>query len=138
MKNKLIRGLLYCGALAFAFMPVFAMLPGCASGTSMNVSTDGQNIDGGFTYPVSSNVDVSVTGGGNTVTGDWHAGVSITFKQAPPEYVVKELVAAGAVAVKDKLVWQLSSEDVGSLKAQRAIHTALTVPGTVVTARGDK
>lgn len=102
------------------------------SGTSINVSTDGQNIDGGFTYPLSSNVDLTVTGGGNTVTGDWHTGVQITFKDAPPAYVVRALQDANGVKAKDGHVWVIANADSKDPKVQRAIGASIGIPGTVI------
>ena len=121
-------------AAAAAILGVLLFVFGCA-GTQLAVSTpdSGTNIVGTVTFPLSTNVDASVTGGGNTVTGDWSAGIVITFKQTPPDYVVREMKAAGGVPAKDNaLSWLLPSADPKAERTQKAVGAALSVPGTVI------
>jgi len=121
-----------CAACAALWAVVF-MLFGCASGTNISVNTpDGTNINGSITYPIRTNVDLTVTGGANAVTGDWHTGISITFKETPPDHVVKELLLAGATKMKGGDVWIIENADPQSARVQKAVGAALGVPGTVV------
>ncbi len=69
--------------------------------------------------------------GGQTAGGDWTAGVTITFKSTPPAYVVTSLEQAGAIG--SGLVYRIPQAKAADASQQRAIATALTVPGTIVT-----
>ena len=122
------------GNVALCYLWVAFVLVSCSapSGTSINVSTDGQNIGGGLTYPLSSNVDLTVTGGGNTVTGAWHTGVQITFRDAPPAYVVRAIQEANGVKAKDGHVWVIADADGKDPKVQRAIGASIGIPGTII------
>lgn len=65
---------------------------GC--GTTVNTATDGDVVSGWAT-----NDHFTVTGGYNTETGDWSAGILVTFK-APPDAAVREALGeAGASPV---------------------------------------
>lgn len=51
--------------------------------TTVGLNTDqDHNITGSVTSQVTSNLNVGVQGSGNPSTGDWSAGVVITFKDA--------------------------------------------------------
>lgn len=109
---------------------------GCAiqPGTVIAVSTpDGQSIDGSVTWPVSTNVDLTATGGGNPATGDWHTGIQITFKDTPPQYVVDAIAEAGGTRAKDSSkVFIISNADRKNPKVQRAVGASITVPGATI------
>lgn len=75
---------------------------------------------------------VGMTAGGNAQTQDWSAGITITFKTPPPEFVVADIMVAGGHKLSD-LAFALPQTRALDAATQRAIASAMTVPGTVVT-----
>lgn len=101
------------------------LLPGC--GTTAAVNTDGHSVTGAVT-----NGNVGVTGTFDTVTGEWSAGIVITFKATPNDDTIRFLAQAGAVAQRDGTVFLLPKYDRLNADQAVAIEAALKA-GAVLT-----
>lgn len=79
---------------------------------------------------------IGVEASGNAQTQDWSVGVVIVFKSPPPDFVLNDLKAAGAVRLATLTgsdeTWILSAAGPLNVRAQNAIGSSLTVPGTIV------
>jgi hypothetical protein len=100
------------------------LLAGCGTpGSSVGVNTDQNgNISGSYTTPISTNADLTITGGGNPQTGDWNAGVVITFKDVPPPDVADYLASAGFTTQRSGQIFVLPRAVDSELERQAVTH----------------
>lgn len=101
------------------------LLSGC--GTTAAVNTNGHSVTGSVT-----NGNVGVTGTFDAATGEWSAGIVITFKTTPNEDTIRFLSEAGAVAQRDGTVFLLPKYDRLNANHAVALEAALKA-GAVLT-----
>lgn len=129
--------------LMFLGLPIGLLaLAGCGSlgQTSVQVgTTNGTNITGQVGSQITTNLFVGVNGSGNPSTGEWSAGIVITFREAPPIQVVSALRQANATAAVAReegavatWVWVIPSARPDDPLVQQAVAAALSVKGTTV------
>lgn len=124
---------------SYCLLVLLSLLVGCQSHpTTVAVNTnEDQTISGSVTSQVSDHVNVGVQGSGNPTTGEWTAGVVITFKAAPDQTTAWALEAADAVATRGGAPYQyvIPKADWGNPEFRQAMQLALKAGATITAAR---
>ncbi len=106
MKNKPLQIL-----LGLVLVLVLAGCAGTVHDTTIHASSSGSNqITGGVTTGIGDHTTVGVQGDYNLDTGNYNAGVIVTFKQPPSEACVQALDRAQGYEASDT-IWILPNSD---------------------------
>jgi hypothetical protein len=116
--------------LAFLLLPA---LVGCGGRpTTVGINTDAdQNISGTITHEINDHATVGVSGTGNPQTGEWTAGVVVTFKETPPPVAQWALEAAGALKTRSGTVYLLASADWDNPEVRNALVESIKAGATL-------